>query len=162
MKKLLIVPLALAAALNLATAEESKPDKTLGEKTAETAEKAKEATKDAGRAVADTAKKAAEKVKDAVTPDKDARKVEVRLADGKIEMPSTVESGKTAFVVINAGTSKHNFRVVGEGVEEKFINAVEPKESKTLHVNLKPGTYTVYCPIGEHGEEGMKTTLTVK
>src|SRR6188508_500637 len=87
MKTLIIVPIALAAAMSFATAEEKKADKTLGEKTSETVEKAKEATKDAGRAVAEKTKQAADAVKDAVTPDTDARKVDVRLIDGKIEMP---------------------------------------------------------------------------
>ena len=51
MKTLLLIPFTLVAAMCLATAEEKKSDKTLGEKTAETLEKAKEKTKDAGREI---------------------------------------------------------------------------------------------------------------
>ncbi len=151
--------MALAAAMSIATAEEKK---TLGEKTSEVVGKTKEAAKDAGRAVAETTKKAAEAVKDAVTPDKDARKVEVRLIDGKIEMPKKLEPGKTAFVVTNAGTKKHNFGVEGQGIDKKFMTNVDPNETKTLHVDLKTGTYKVYCPVGEHEAHGMKLDLTVK
>lgn len=146
----------------LATAEEKKSDKTLGEKTAETLEKAKEKTKDAGRAVAETTKKAADAVVDAVTPDKDARKVEVKLTEHQIDMPKQLGTGKTAFVVRNAGKEKHNFEIVGEGIEKKFFAAVSPDETKVLHVDLKPGTYKVYCPVKDHEGDGMKLSLTVK
>ncbi len=159
MKILLIVPIALAAAISFAMAEEKK---TLGEKTSDAIDKTKEAAKDAGRAVVDTTKKAVDAVKDAVTADKDARRVEVRLVDGKIEMPKTAESGKTAFVVMNAGTNKHNFGIKGQGIDKKFLTAVDPKETKVLPVDLKTGTYNVYCPIGEHEAHGMKAELTVK
>ena len=159
MKTLFIVPIMLSAAMSIATAEVKK---TLGEKTADAVDKTTEAAKDAGRALADTTKKAVEAVKDAVAPDKDARKVDVRLIDGKIEMPKMADAGKTAFVVTNAGTKKHNFGVEGQGIDKKFITAVEPNETKTLHVDLKPGTYKVYCPVGEHEAHGMKMELTVK
>jgi uncharacterized cupredoxin-like copper-binding protein len=162
MKTLRFIPLALAATLSFGTAQETKSDKTLREKTAETLNKAKEKTKDAGRAIADTSKKAADAVADAVTPDKDARKVDVRLVEHKIEMPMQLSSGKTAFVVTNAGAQKHNFEIEGQGIDKKFLTNVDPKETKTLHVELKPGTYKVSCPVGDHEEHGMKLDLTVK
>ena len=144
------------------TAEEKKSDKTLGEKTAETLDKAKEKTKDAGRTVADTTKKAADAVVDAVTPDKDARRVEVKLTEHQIDMPKELGTGKTAFVVHNAGKEKHNFELVGEGIEKKFFASLGPNETKVLHADLKPGTYKVYCPVKDHAGEGMKLNLTVK
>jgi uncharacterized cupredoxin-like copper-binding protein len=39
---------------------------------------------------------------------------------------------------------------------------VDPNETKVLHVDLKPGTYKVYCPVKDHEAEGMKLNLTVK
>jgi uncharacterized cupredoxin-like copper-binding protein len=39
---------------------------------------------------------------------------------------------------------------------------LSPDETKVLHVDLKPGTYKVTCPVGEHEDEGMKLNLTVK
>jgi uncharacterized cupredoxin-like copper-binding protein len=97
-----------------------------------------------------------------VTPDKDARKVEVRLVEHKIEMPRQLSPGKTAFVVTNAGAKKHNFEIEGQGLEKKFLTSVGPNETKTLHVELKTGTYKVWCPVGDHEEHGMKLDLTVK
>src|SRR5688572_26182337 len=113
--KTLFIPLALAAMISLGVAQEAKSDKTIGQKTAETLDKAAEKTKDAGRAIVDGTKKVAGAVTDAVTPDKDARKVEVRLVEHKIEMPKQLASGKTAFVVTNAGAKKHNFGIEGQG-----------------------------------------------
>jgi uncharacterized cupredoxin-like copper-binding protein len=145
-------------AASLAMAEE----KTLGEKTADTLGKAKEKTKEAGRAVVDGTKKAAAAVADAVTPDKDAHRVDVKLADHRIELPKKVAPGKTAFVVTNAGTTKHNFEVEGQGLEKKFMLDLAPNETKTLHVELKPGTYKLSCPLADHGEKGMTTELKVQ
>jgi uncharacterized cupredoxin-like copper-binding protein len=159
MKTTLFTSLALASAISFATAAE---EKTFGERAGETLDKAAQKTKEAGRAVADTTRKAAESVTEAVTPDADARKVEVTLTEHKINMPKSLEAGKTAFVVTNNGKGKHNFEIEGQGIEKKFMMSLGPNDTKTLHVDLKPGTYKVYCPVGEHAAEGMKLDLTVK
>jgi uncharacterized cupredoxin-like copper-binding protein len=162
MKTSLLFAVLLAAAVPAVTAQETKSEKTLGQKTADALEKAGEKTKEAGKALMDSTKKAADAVKDAVTPDADARKVEVRLVEHKIEMQQQLAAGKTAFVVTNAGSAKHNFEIEGQGIEKKFLTEVGPNETKTLHVDLKPGSYKVFCPVGEHAEHGMKMDLTVK
>jgi uncharacterized cupredoxin-like copper-binding protein len=151
MKIILFVSLALVAGISLATAQEKKADKSLGDK-----------TKDVGRAISDTTKKAADSVVDAVTPDADAHKVEVKLSEHEIDMPKKLENGKTAFVVHNAGKEKHNFEIQGAGIEKKFFADLAPDETKVLHVTLKPGAYKVYCPVKDHEGEGMKLNLTVK
>jgi len=158
MKTITISSFVLAAVMSLATAQ----DKSLGEKTSETLQKAGEKVKDTGRAVADTTKKAADAVVDAVTPDNDARKVDVKLVEHRIEMPKHVAKGKTAFVVHNAGKEKHNFEIAGEGIDKKFMVDLGPDQTKVLHVDVKPGSYKVYCPVGDHEEEGMKLNLTAK
>lgn len=165
MKTLVLIFLAAAFSIivvEAADTEEKEKDKTLGEKTSEAWDTTKEKTKEAGRAVADTAKKAADAVVDAVTPDTDARKVEVTLTEHDIDMPKKLESGKTAFVVKNSGKEKHNFEIQGEGIDQKFIFAAGPGETKVLHVNLKTGSYKVYCPMEDHDKKGMKLNLTVK
>jgi uncharacterized cupredoxin-like copper-binding protein len=158
MKTTLFACLALAGALSFASAEE----KTFGQKTAETLDKAAQKTKEAGRAVADTTRKAADSAVDAVTPDSDARKVEVSLREHKISLPESIGAGKTAFVVTNKGVGKHNFEIEGQGLEKKFMLNLAPNDTKTLHVDLKPGTYKVFCPVGDHADEGMKQDLIVK
>jgi uncharacterized cupredoxin-like copper-binding protein len=158
MKTPLIISLTLAAAVSAISAEE----KTLGEKTGDVLEKAGESARDAGHVIVDKTKKAAGAVKDALTPDKDARRVEVTLKEHEIEMPESLEAGKIAFVVRNAGSEEHNFEIEGQGIEEKFLTDLAPKDTKVLNLRLKPGTYKVYCPVEDHGAEGMKRTVTVK
>src|SRR5204863_8216941 len=105
-------------------------------------------------------KKATDAVVDAVTPDKDARKVDVTLNEKHVDLPTKLESGKTAFVVRNAGKVKHNFEVQGEGIDKKFFADLSPDETKVLHVDVKPGTYKIFSR-GEK-EAGPTSELTVR
>ncbi|MDB6168208.1 MAG: hypothetical protein JWM88_1072 [Verrucomicrobia bacterium] len=91
-----------------------------------------------------------------------ARKVEVRLIEHRIEMPKEIAAGKTAFVVTNAGQKEHSFGIDGGGVNSKLPGTLDAGESKTLQIDLKPGTYRVYCPVGEHAMRGMERNLIVK
>jgi iron uptake system EfeUOB component EfeO/EfeM len=115
-------------------------------------------TEKAAHTVAHGVKKAAETVEDAFTPDSDAHRVDVTITDNKIDMPTHVGPGKTAFVVKNAGTTTQNFEVEGGSVDRKFANAPNPGQTKVMHVVLKRGTYTVYSP----GKSGEKATLHVR
>jgi hypothetical protein len=159
MKIIQLTPFAMAAALSLAVAADNR---TLGEKTADTLGKAKDKTVEAGRAITDTTKEAADKLVDAVTPDSDARRVEVKLTEHHINMPLSLENGKTAFVVRNTSGEKRNFEIRGEGIEKKFFTGIGPDETKVLHVNLKTGTYKAYGWTREGDKEGPKANLTVK
>jgi uncharacterized cupredoxin-like copper-binding protein len=96
------------------------------------------------------------------TPGAAARNVDVTLTEFKIEMPSSVKAGSTSFRVSNKGTVEHNFEVEGQGLEKKFEANLKPGETKTLIVDLKPGTYEVYCPVGNHGARGMTLKLIVE
>lgn len=156
MKTKLFYSTLLAAALS-ATAF-GVDDRTIGEKTSDTLKKAGEKTKEAGRAVVNETKKAVDVVKDAVTPDSDAKRVDVTLADKRVELPKQIAAGKTAFVVKNSGSMKQNFQIRGEGVDKHFMTDVDPNESKTLNIDLKPGTYKVHIP----DSNGPETTLQVK
>jgi uncharacterized cupredoxin-like copper-binding protein len=87
--------------------------------------------------------------------------VEVRLHGRTIEMPGSLPPGETTFTVSNSGDTEHNFEIEGNGVERELEANLAPGESGELTVTLEPGTYTVYCPVGNHREEGMVTTLRV-
>jgi uncharacterized cupredoxin-like copper-binding protein len=145
-------------------ADDQKPSdqKSLGQKTTETLEKAKDKTVEAGRIVAEDTKKAAGVVKDAVTPDADARKVDVTLTEHNIDMPRQIAPGKTAFVVRNNGKERQNFKIEGQGLEKEFIIAVAPNDTKTLSVELKPGDYKVFVPEKESSSRGNEIGLRVK
>ncbi|HTE90555.1 MAG TPA: hypothetical protein VK639_16455 [Terriglobales bacterium] len=118
--------------------------------------------KKAARTVAHGAKKAADTVVDVVTPDKDARRVDVTVTDNRIDMPTRLEPGKTAFVVKNAGKTTQNFEVEGQSIDRKFIAAPNPGETKVLHVNLKRGSYTAYLPAKGENKPAAKVPLRVR
>ncbi len=119
-------------------------------------------TKQAAKTVAHGAKKALDTVEDAVTPDSDARRVDVTLTDDRIDMPTQLKPGKTAFVVKNTDKTTENFEVEGRSVDRKFVAALKPGETKVLHVILKRGTYTA-SSLGKDGNKGTaKVDLRVR
>ena len=127
------------------------------------AKKTAEKTKEAAETVAHGVKKAAHKVEDALTPDPDARRVDVTVNDGEVNMSSDLEPGKTAFVVKNEGKTTTNFEIAGGDIERKFVVPPRPGETKVLHVTLKRGAhYTVYSTNPEDGKRTKKMTLNVK
>ena len=87
--------------------------------------------------------------------------VEVTLTDFRIDMPATLPAGPTTFQITNAGKSEHNFEVEGQGIETELAQNLQPGESGTLEVDLRPGTYHVYCPVANHEERGMEMELMV-
>ncbi|HVS04174.1 MAG TPA: cupredoxin domain-containing protein [Thermoanaerobaculia bacterium] len=92
----------------------------------------------------------------------DGAEVHVGLSDYAIDMPATLPAGPTTFHVENQGTVEHGFEVEGEGIEEELASHLQPGESGELTVDLRPGTYEVYCPVEDHEERGMVTELVVE
>ncbi|OYW70970.1 MAG: hypothetical protein B7Z37_29110 [Verrucomicrobia bacterium 12-59-8] len=154
--------LACAVAFSFTAAQDKPSDKTTGEKAKELLKKAEEKTVAAGKAVVKTTKKAGRAIADAVTRDSDAAKVEVTINDSDISLPKKISAGKTAFMVKNTGKEKHNFRIMGNGVDEKFLMDVAADDTKVMHVQLKPGTYEITCPTKAKEGNSMKQTLTVE
>jgi hypothetical protein len=87
--------------------------------------------------------------------------VTVALTEYAIDMPMQVQAGTINFEVTNDGTEVHNFEIEGEGIEESFPTDLQPGETRTLTVELQPGTYHVYCPVGDHEDQGMTLDLEV-
>lgn len=86
---------------------------------------------------------------------------EVHLIEYAIHMPDTVPAGRISFNVENGGKEKHAFEVEGNGVRQK-TEELTRGNTAALSVDLKPGTYTVYCPVEGHAAKGMKRTLVVR
>jgi uncharacterized cupredoxin-like copper-binding protein len=87
--------------------------------------------------------------------------VAVSLTEFAIDMPTDLAAGPITFQVTNDGTTDHNFEVEGQGIEEELPQNLAPGQSGTLSLDLAPGTYEVYCPVGNHADEGMRLELTV-
>jgi uncharacterized cupredoxin-like copper-binding protein len=88
--------------------------------------------------------------------------VEVKLTEYKIEMPALIGTGATTFNVTNTGNETHGFEIEGNGIEKALKPRLKKGESGSLQVDLKPGTYKVYCPVIGHKWHGMSLDLTVK
>ncbi|HEX2061931.1 MAG TPA: cupredoxin domain-containing protein [Thermoanaerobaculia bacterium] len=86
---------------------------------------------------------------------------EVHLIEYQIHMPQTLPAGRIAFNVENGGKEDHAFEIEGNGIEEK-TQVLKRGNTAALEVDLKPGTYTVYCPVDGHKDKGMRTTVTVR
>jgi hypothetical protein len=168
--KLFIAFLACAFCCAVAQAAE----KTVAEKTEEVWDETKKKTKEVSKAVVKTTKETtqavAKKTKETVkaiehkidTPDADARKVNVTITDSGVQMPASLRPGKTAFIVKNNGKQKHNFEIEGEHLDKSFWFAIAPKDSKTMQVDLKQGTYDAHCSVADHANKEAKVKLVVK
>ena len=100
----------------------------------------------------------------AVTPAAAAPQVvDVGLTEFAIAMPNALPAGPTRFSIHNNGTAPHSFVIEGQGIEKKLANNLQPGQSAFLNVDLAPGTYTIYCPVGEgaHRAKGMEVQVTV-
>lgn len=73
----------------------------------------------------------------------------------------TVAAGKVTFEAKNAGGTDHALAIEGNGLAEQQTDTVGPHDSSFITVDLKPGTYTMFCPIDGHRALGMKGTITV-
>ena len=90
-----------------------------------------------------------------------ATSVPVSETEFKITLPkTTLAAGSYSFEVANDGKIEHDLVIQGNGVDEK-TPTIEPGKSATLKVDLKPGSYDVYCSIPGHKQAGMDVKLTV-
>ncbi|HET6795863.1 MAG TPA: hypothetical protein VFH40_01785 [Gemmatimonadales bacterium] len=86
-----------------------------------------------------------------------------RLSEWKIDLSeATVSAGRVTFTAMNTGSIPHALEVEGEGIEKR-TDLIQPGGSTTLTLTLQPGSYEVYCPVGEtsHKKLGMETSLKV-
>jgi uncharacterized cupredoxin-like copper-binding protein len=88
--------------------------------------------------------------------------VDVQLTEYGIQMPDTLPSGQQRLKVANAGKENHNFIIEGPGVSTKLTNDLTRGDTAEIVVDLKPGSYTVYCPVDGHRGKGMQRTVTVR
>jgi uncharacterized cupredoxin-like copper-binding protein len=73
----------------------------------------------------------------------------------------TVKAGSVTIEAKNEGGTDHALEIEGNGLEEQRTDTVGPNDSSLITVDLKPGTYTMYCPVDGHRGLGMKGTITV-
>jgi plastocyanin len=75
----------------------------------------------------------------------------------------TAAAGSVTITMENpaGNTMPHTVAIEGNGVEASG-DAVEAGNSSTTTADLEAGSYTFYCPVGQHRQNGMEGTLTVE
>src|SRR3954453_4573945 len=72
---------------------------------------------------------------------------------------ATAKAGSVTIKFDNPASIPHGVEIEGNGVEKSSDVVTSADTSFTL--DLKPGTYTYYCPVGNHRGQGMEGKLTV-
>ncbi|NLG48984.1 MAG: PQQ-binding-like beta-propeller repeat protein [Chloroflexi bacterium] len=85
-----------------------------------------------------------------ITENHEAISVELTESAPEINMPTRISSGSIAFRVTNAGSVPHSLRIEGENYGREFDVPLQPGETRTMKVYLRPGTYAMYCPLDGH------------
>jgi plastocyanin len=99
----------------------------------------------------------------AALPAPDPLALDAKLSEWNVDLSqSTIAAGPATFTITNAGSIPHAFEVEGQGIERE-TPVIQPGATATLTVTLEPGTYDIYCPVGEdsHKKLGMETHLKV-
>ncbi len=76
------------------------------------------------------------------------------------ETELTADAGETTIEFANPSQVPHAVDI--EGVDGGETETVTGGDAKPITVDLKPGEYTFYCPVGNHRAEGMEGKLTVR
>jgi uncharacterized cupredoxin-like copper-binding protein len=75
--------------------------------------------------------------------------------------PVVSKSGVIEFVAENDGEVDHALEVEG-ATGEAETEVIAPGDSASLKIELPPGEYKMYCPVGDHEQRGMVGTVTVE
>jgi len=73
----------------------------------------------------------------------------------------TAKAGKVTVQFANQSQVPHAVAIEGNGVEE-VTKTVTGADAPPITVDLKPGTYTFYCPVDGHRAAGMEGKLVVR
>jgi plastocyanin len=75
----------------------------------------------------------------------------------------TVPAGRVIIEFVNHGQDEHNLNAIepAEGSVAGSIPDTLPNAHPSLTVNLRRGSYTLFCSLPEHEAKGMKATLLV-
>ena len=83
-------------------------------------------------------------------------------ADGSKKFDQATATAKAGTVTVkfdNPSSTPHAVEIEGNGVEK--AGDVVTSSDTSFSVDLKPGEYTYYCPVGDHRDQGMEGKLTV-
>jgi plastocyanin len=88
--------------------------------------------------------------------------VTVTATEFALALPSTnLSPGTYTFTMADAGHATHAIELQGPGVNAVKSDTAGPGGKASITVTLQPGTYDMWCPVGNHRAMGMETKLTV-
>jgi uncharacterized cupredoxin-like copper-binding protein len=88
-------------------------------------------------------------------------RVEVVENEFSIELSrSDFSPGTYTFVVSNQGKADHDLAIMGPGVDGQ-TEILASSATGELTVTLQPGTYELWCTVGNHRARGMEQEITV-
>ncbi len=93
---------------------------------------------------------------------KPVKTIEIEESEFRLS-PDTVKLGKPGtyeFRAKNVGGTVHALEVEGQGTEVE-TDEIQPGKSATVKAELKEGEYKLYCPVGNHEQQGMTGKVTV-
>jgi plastocyanin len=75
-----------------------------------------------------------------------------------------VPAGKVIVEFVNRGQDEHDLHAIGppEGVSVGALPNILPGAHPQLSLNLRPGSYILFCSLPGHEAKGMKATLVVQ
>ena len=90
------------------------------------------------------------------------KSVPVTEVEFKIGLPSTsLAPGTYTFDLTNKGRVGHDLVFNGPGVNNEKTPVIDPGKTAQLTVELKSGTYDVYCSVPGHKQAGMDVKVSV-
>ncbi len=94
-------------------------------------------------------------------------RVQVTAEDTEVQLrplAHEVPAGKVIIEFVNHGQDEHNLHAIepSEGSEAGSLPNTAPGAHPDLTLNLRPGSYTLFCSLPEHEAKGMKATLVVQ
>lgn len=87
--------------------------------------------------------------------------LQISLKDFRLDPDAVAgKAGTITFVLKNEGRFTHDFRVEGQGIDDR---APKVGQGRTFEwqITLPPGPYRISCPISNHADRGMNGTLDV-
>ncbi len=83
--------------------------------------------------------------------------------DGSLRFDRTAlrtAPGRVSFKMANPSSIPHAIAIRGNGTDETGTT-VGRDETSRIVADLRPGRYTLFCPVGGHEQAGMTATLDV-
>ena len=100
----------------------------------------------------------------ASTPAPTPQTVTFTETEFKIDTAATgLKAGSYVFQISNGGKFPHDLHILtSDGSEVAHSDQLPAGQSGSFQVDLKPGTYTYFCGVGNHRQRGMEGKLTVQ